>query len=133
MRRVVFAGLGGLELVIAGVVVYLGLSLPRPRDVGDGFDRLDTTTRKAGGQIGAMRRQVHELRRPEMQQLADQLQRQTDTVTTSLKRQRVDFQTVTTLRDSLRDVSKGMDGLSEALDPDRIGQLGAGFGETAKF
>src|SRR5258708_13809212 len=68
-----------------------------------------------------------------MQQLADQLQRQTDTVTTSLKRQHVDFQTVATLRDSLRDVSKGMDGLSEALDPDRIGQLGAGFGETAKF
>jgi DNA repair exonuclease SbcCD ATPase subunit len=133
MRRVVFAGLGGLELVVAGVIVYLGLSLPRPRDVGDGFDRVETTTRKAGDQIGAMRRQVHDLRRPEMQQLADQLQRQTETVTTSLKRQRVDFQTVATLRDSLRDVAKGMDGLSEALDPARVGQLGTGLGETAKF
>ena len=133
MRRVLFVGLGGLELVIAGIIVYLGLSLPRPQTVGDGFDRVETTTRKAGGQIGAMRRQVHELRRPEMQQLAEQLQRQTESVTTSLKRQHVDFQTVATLRDSLRDVARGLDGLSEALDPNRIGQLGSGLGETAKF
>jgi chromosome segregation ATPase len=133
MRRVLFVGLGGLELVIAGVIVYLGLSLPRPQTVGDGFDRLETTTRKASGQIGTMRSQVHDLRRPELQQLAEQLQRQTETVTTSLRRQRVDFQTVATLRDSLRDVARGVDSLSETLDPDRVGQLGSGLGETAKF
>src|SRR5262245_9781636 len=133
MRRVLFVWLGGLELIIAGVIIYLGLSLPKSREIGDGFDRLETTTRKAGGQIGTMRRQVHDLRRPELQELADKLQRQTETVTSSLKRQQLDFQTVVTLRDSLRDVARGVDSLSETLDPERIGQLGVGLGETAKF
>ena len=133
MRRVILCGVGILELVLAGVIVYMGLSLPKTQQVGQGFDRLETTTRSASSQVGSDARQVNDLRRPEMQQLAERLQRQTETVTASLKQQRLDFQTVTTLRDSLRDVSRGIDGLSDSLDPINIGQLGVGLGETAKF
>jgi chromosome segregation ATPase len=132
MRRVVFLTLGILELLTAGLLVYLGTSLPRPEEVTDGFSRVQKTTQSASQQVGTMRRQVTDVRRPEMLQLAERLQRQTQTVTETLKRQQVDYATVANLRTSLRDVAIGLDGMAETLDPDRIGQLGTSLGATAK-
>jgi ABC-type transporter Mla subunit MlaD len=133
MRRLVFLTFGILELVIAGILVYLGFSLPRPSEIGTGFDRAEKTARGASRQVGALRRQVVEVRRPEMLQLAERIQSQTDNVTSTLKKQRVDYETVASLRTSLADVAMGLEGIAETLDPDRIGRLGSGLGETARY
>ncbi|HEV3142794.1 MAG TPA: hypothetical protein VGZ47_02805 [Gemmataceae bacterium] len=133
MRRTIWLILGLLEICIAGILVYAGLSIPRPTQVGQGFDRMETTTRKASTQVEVMRRQMLEVRRPEMLEMATRLQKQTGTVTGTMKKQRVDFATVSNLRDSLNDVANGLDGVAETLDGDRLGKLGTGFGETAKF
>ncbi|MFL5339793.1 MAG: hypothetical protein ACJ8F7_06455 [Gemmataceae bacterium] len=133
MRRIIFLTLGGLEAVAAGVLVYLGTALPDPRDVGDGFDRVEKTTRGASRQVAAIRRQVVEVRQPEMLRLAERLQLQTERLSTTVKKRQIDYDTVANMRTSLRDVAKGLDGLADTLDPDRLGQLGTGLGETAKY
>jgi hypothetical protein len=133
MRRLIWIVLGFLEITIAIILVYAGLSIPRPSQVGDGFDRMETTTRHAGNQVDVMRRQMVEVRRPELLEMATRLQKQTETVTGTMKKQRVDYATVTNLRNSLNDVATGLDGVAETLDPDRLGKMGTGFGETAKF
>src|SRR6266481_3623575 len=118
MRRMVFLVLGGLELITAAVLIHLGSSLPRTSEVDAGFDRVEKTTRGASHQVGALRRQIVEVRRPEMLQLAEKLQNQTENVTATVKKQQVDYDTVANLRTSLRDVATGLDGLDETLDPD---------------
>jgi len=133
MRRIVFLTLGILELVVAAILAYLGASLPHPSEVSAGFDRVEKTTRGASRQVGTLRQQVVEVRQPEMLQLAQRLQTQTESVTASLKKQHVDYETVANLRTSLSDVAAGLDGIAETLDPDRIGQLGTGLGETARY
>lgn len=133
MRRIVFLALGTLELVVAVVLIYLAVSLPSSAEVGRGFDRVEDTSRKASKQVTATRRQVTEVRRPEVQQLAERLRKQTDIVTKSVKSQHVDFDTVVSLRNSLKDVSAGLDGVAETLDADRVARLGASLGETAKY
>src|SRR5260370_3395404 len=133
MRRIVFLTLGILELVVAAILAYLGLSLRCPSEVSAGFGGVEKTTRGVSGQGGTLRRQVAEVRQPEMLQLAQKLQTQTESVTATLKKQHVDYETVASLRTSLSDVATGLDGIAETLDPERIGQLGTGLGETAKY
>jgi hypothetical protein len=133
MRRTIFMTLGILELAIAVVLLGLGSQLPSNGEVKRGFDQAERVTQHAGNQVHLLRRQVHELRRPELQQLATRLQVQTRTVTSTLRSQQVDFDTVRTIRDALGDVGNGLDGLANTLDPASIGKLGTGLGETAAF
>lgn len=133
MRRVVFLGVGGLELAIAAVLAYTGQQLPAPAEVEQGFDRMDGVTEQASRQVGLMRRQVVDVRRPGLQRDAAKLKENTKTVTGILKAQQVDFATVANLKDSLAQVAAGLDGLSDTLDADKVGQLGVGLGETADF
>ena len=117
MRRLTFQMLGILEFAVAGVLIFIGLQLPSPQEISRGFDGADRATRHAGRQVRVLRQQVDDLRRPELQQLARRLQKETRTVTTALKSQRVDFDTVQTVRDSLGDVASGLDSMSKTLDP----------------
>jgi Sec-independent protein translocase protein TatA len=133
MRRTIFAAVGILELLAAIALIWFGWSLPKPRPVGQGFDRVENATRSASRQVGAVRRQVHDVRQPELRQLARKLEIQTQTVTRTLKSQQVDFDTVASLRTSLNDAAAGLDGLTRVVDPEQIGKLGTGFGETARF
>lgn len=133
MRRTMFFAVGVLELLASLVLIYLGWSLPRPSRTSEGFDRAENATRQASRQIGVIRRQVHDVRQPEVQELAEKLQSQTAVVTRTLKSQQVDFETVAALRSSLSDVAAGLDGISNSIDPEQIGKLGASLGETAKF
>jgi methyl-accepting chemotaxis protein len=128
-----FFAVGVLELLASLVLIYLGWSLPRPSRASAGFDRVESATRQASRQIGVVRRQVHDVRQPEVRELAEKLQAQTAVVTRTLKSQQVDFETVATLRTSLSDVAAGLDGISKSIDPEQIGKLGASLGETAKF
>lgn len=133
MRRILTPLLGVLEFVVAIVLIFITLSIPRPSEVGQSFDRVEDTTRRASRQVGTMRRHAAEVRRPEMQRFATQLQQQTQTITDTLKNQQVDYNTIVQLRDSLRDVSTGLDGFANALDPQKIGKLGTGMGSTADY
>jgi uncharacterized protein (DUF3084 family) len=133
MRRVIFAVLGTVELVIAVVLVYTAINLPSSTEVARGFDRAEETTRKASHQVTATRRQVSEVRRPEVQQLAGRLRTQTETVTKSLRSQQVNFDTVVSLRNSLKDVSTGLDGVADSFDAERFAKLGQSLGDTAKY
>ena len=99
------------------------LLLPRPGRVTD----------RAGAQVSLLRQQVQTLRRMELQQLAGRLQRQTETITATLRKQPVDFDTIGTMRDALGEVAKGLSTLADTLDPANVGKLSKGLGETAAF
>jgi methyl-accepting chemotaxis protein len=133
MRRAIFSVLGALELIAACVLVYLAFALPSTSEVGRGFDRVEDSTRKASNQVSLVRREIVAVRRPELQRLADRLQRQTQSVSRSIKSQRVNFATVVSLRDSLRQVSTGLDGIADTLDAANAEKLGRALGDTASY
>jgi hypothetical protein len=133
MRRTPFQFLGFLELVVAGLLVYLGFQLPAGEDVSRSFARAERVTNRAGSQVGLLRKQVQGLRRVQLQQLSERLQGETRAVTNTLRVQAVDFDTVCTIRDALGGVSVGLNGLARTLDTASVARLSAGLGETADF
>jgi DNA repair ATPase RecN len=133
MRRVVFLSLGLLELAVAALLVSLGWQIPGQEDVERSFDRAGRVTERAGTQVGVLNRQVQGLRRMELQELSLRLQQQTRTVSATFKAQHVDFDTILTMRDALGEVAKGLDGLSQTLDPAGVSKLSSGLSEAASF
>jgi methyl-accepting chemotaxis protein len=133
MRRVIFFALGLLEVGIAVVLIAFGMSLPTKAEVEQTFNSVENATQRTGDQFGFMREQVHELRRPELRELGKRLQKQSKTVATTLRKQKVDYKTVQTVSDSLGQVAAGLDDLSDTLEPDNFGKLGDGLGETATY
>jgi hypothetical protein len=133
MRRTVFLILGALELTVAGVLASLSGQLPSTGEVEQSFDSAERVTRQAGSQVRLSRQQIHDLRQPEIQQLADGMQTHTATVTATLRAQSVDYETVRALRDSMGQASAGLDGLANTVDAAQFDQLGKSFGETASY
>jgi hypothetical protein len=133
MRRLVFLGVGLLECVVGVVLVLLGANLPARSEVEDSFGRVERVTRRAGDQVRRLRQQVHDLRRPDLHELAGRLRDQTRTVAVLLREQKVDFQSLATLGEALGSVSHGLHDLAQTLDPAGVGRLGEGLGETADF
>jgi hypothetical protein len=133
MRRAVFLTVGILEMAIAVVLVSLGCRLPSAGAIHHSFASAERVTDRAGAQVRILGQQVQGLRQLELCNLAGRLKTQTQTVTGLLKAQRVDFETVGTLRDALGDVATGLNGLAETLDPAAIGKLSTGLKETAVF
>src|SRR5437016_6122501 len=117
MRRVVFLVLGFLECVVAVVLASFGWQLPTDDEIRRGFQSADRVTNNAGDQVRIVRRQVQDLRRSELSELARRLQSQTVTVTAALKNEPVDFDTVQGLRDALREIGDSLDGLAKSLEP----------------
>jgi uncharacterized phage infection (PIP) family protein YhgE len=135
MRRTVFLVLGVLEVLVAVVLFVFAWQLPGPDDVHDKVGRVERLSRETSQQVQRLRQQVAGLRRrrPQMQDLAVQLQKQTQIVTQALRDQQIDYGTVHAVSDSLGDVAQGLDGFSDALDPKGIGQLGLGLKTAADF
>jgi hypothetical protein len=133
MRRIVFLALGILEVVVGLLLVYLGLQVPAAQQVDHSFQSAERVTDRAGTQVQLLRQQVHGLRRMELQQLSTRLQKQTRSVTATLRSQRLDFETVRGMRDAMAEVARGLDGMADGLDGDGIRGLGKGLGETATF
>src|SRR5262245_59136006 len=131
MRRLVFTVFGGLELALAAVLVMILVHVPRTPEVEKGFDRAEQVTRSAEKEIQSLRRQVADLRRPELERVAVRLRRQTRTVKEMLEGQRIDFANVEAITRSLDALSAGLDGWSETLDPDRMGRVGQALTLTA--
>lgn len=133
MRRIVFLILGLLELAVAFVLLALGWQLPGDGEIDRGFQSAERVTDHANAQVHILRRQVRDLRRPELQELARGVQRQTHVVMVTLRNQQVDFETVQTMRDALGEIAEGLNSLALTLDPSGIRRLGDGLGETADF
>jgi ABC-type transporter Mla subunit MlaD len=133
MRRTLFLTLGLLELAVAILLACMGSQLPGSAEVERSFESAGRVTDRAGAQVSLLRQQVQTLRRMELQQLAGRLQRQTETITATLRTQPVDFDTIGTMRDALGEVAKGLSSLADTLDPANIGKLSKGLGETAAF
>jgi hypothetical protein len=117
MRRVVFLVLGFLECAVAVVLASFGWQLPSDREIQRGFHSADRVTNNAGDQVRIVRRQVQDVRRSELSELAKHLQTQTVSVTSALKNEQVDFETVQSMRDALGEIGDSLDGLAKSLEP----------------
>ena len=133
MYRIVFLFLGFLELAIAAVLVGFGWCLPSRPEVEQSFQSVERATRRTGDQVEVIREQVHDLRRPELKELALRLQDQTKIVAKTLRKQKVDYKAIETVGDALGQVSDGLNNLSDTLDPGNIARFGDGLGQTASF
>jgi ABC-type transporter Mla subunit MlaD len=133
MRRTIFRLLGILELVVGGVLINLGCQLPSTAEVERSFHSAGRVTDRAGTQAKLLHQQVQGLRRMELQQLSTRLQKQTRAVTTMIRGQSVDFDTVRTMSNALGEVAGGLNNFADTLDPAAVGKLSTGLGEAADF
>jgi hypothetical protein len=133
MRRTIFRVLGILELLVAILLVDLGCELPKTADVERSFQSAERVTDRSGTQVKILHQQVQDLRRMELQQLSARLQKQTRAVTTMVRGQSVDFDTVRTMSDALGEVAGGLNNLADTLDPVAVGKLSTGLGDAADF
>src|SRR6516162_180801 len=133
MRKIIFLSIGLLETAVATVLVCFSFQLPSTPEVEQNFERVEKVTAHTGSQVRMLRAQVHDLRRPEVQQLAGDLKSQTQLVTSTLKGQKIDFDQVQVVSNALGDVAHGLDGFSETLDTDSVTKVGQGLNTTADF
>lgn len=133
MRPWLFAALGLIEFAVAAALIVLAVSLPTGDDVRKSFQGAGRVTAAAGDQVRAFREQIAVLHRSRLTETADRLGSSTRSVALAFKTQRVDFDAVRSLRDSLDRSAAGLAGLGDVLDPDAIGKLGAGLTEAADF
>src|SRR5262249_22225676 len=115
MRRAVFLTLGLLELAVAVVLVVFSCQLPTSEDVHQGFGHMGKVTDRPSHQVKLLRDQVHELRNPEVEELAVRLRGEVHKVTGALRTQNLDFDSVKAMSDALGDVANGLDGLATTL------------------
>src|SRR5207247_3142879 len=70
MRRGLFLTLGLLELAVGAVLVVFSFQLPTTADVPQSFGGLQRVSAHTSHEVRLLRDQVHELRHPEIHQLA---------------------------------------------------------------
>src|SRR5436309_1422613 len=76
LRRTLFLTLGLLEFGVAALLAILGTQLPSSAEVDQSFDNAERVTRRAGSQVQLSRQQIHDLRGPELRELAERLDKQ---------------------------------------------------------
>jgi hypothetical protein len=130
-----FVCLGLLELLVAVVLGQFAWSLPTPVEVEESVGRVEKVSRRAGEQVHRLGEQVRQVRarRPQMEQLARQLEIQMRLASQTVRSQQINYTTVGAVRDSLGDVADGLDSFSAMLDPQGLGQIGAGLKATADY
>jgi uncharacterized phage infection (PIP) family protein YhgE len=135
MRRCVFTAMGVLEAAVALVLLGFAWYLPGPSDVHDKVGRVEKVSKQSSKQVSHLRGQVHTLRerQPVVRDLAQRLEKHTKDITSNLRDQQLDYDTVRTVSDSLGDVANGLDGLSRTLDPKGVQDTARGFGATADY
>jgi uncharacterized phage infection (PIP) family protein YhgE len=135
MRHIVVLSLGVLEFVIALVLLMFAWQLPGPNQVRDAVGRVERVSRQTGEQVAHLRDQLKGLRqqRPEMIRQSRALKDHLDQVIRTLELQKLDLAAMRNLNDSLGDVARGLDGLSEVFNPELIRQLGVALETTASY
>jgi hypothetical protein len=133
MRRLIFFAIGALEFSVVAVLLHLAYQIPGSAEINQGFQSAGQVTEKAGAQVRLLRDQVKTLQRMELHQISARLQKQAEIITSTLRSQTVDFETVGSMRDAVADLGKGLGDLAESFDPISISRLSNGLGETADF
>jgi chromosome segregation ATPase len=132
MRHAVFLLLGFLEVTVALILILVG-QMMTSADMPEAFTKAEAVARRSSNQVNLVRQQLEQLRRPELQSLAQRLQEQTRAVTSTLQSQDVDFETIRTLHDVLGEAAAGFESLADSIQPNQVGDLGDGLGEAAAF
>jgi hypothetical protein len=135
MRRLVFRALGILELLSALVLFGFVWSLPRPADVHERVGRVENVGKQTAAQVERLRVQVAQVRekQPQARRLADDMRTQVKALGAGLELQQLEPATLQTMYDSLGDVAKGLDGLSDIMSPEGFSQLGAALFLAAEY
>src|SRR5258708_242143 len=132
MRRIVFLTLGILELVVAAILVYLGVSLPRPSAVGAGFDRVAKTTLGTGR--GETAKYLDDSVIPISGRAADQLDesaaslgKDAEKLSSLLKEAAPDLKAAREVHDSLGRFNEGLEKMLKLLELKRLDAIKEGF------
>src|SRR5262245_2064987 len=112
MRRVVLVGLGLFELAAASLLVALGVLLPGPDDVRNGFDRAERVATSTHRQVVALRDDLGKAR---------------------LRGQDLNLDAVREANQSLGSLASGLDAWAAALDSTAVQQLTGSAGRLASF
>ena len=114
MRRLIFIAIGALEFSVVAVLLRLAYEIPGSAEINQGFQSAGQVTEKAGAQVRLLRDQVKTLQRMELHQVSARLQKQAEIITSTLRSQTVDFETVGSMRDAVADLGKGLGDLAES-------------------
>jgi DNA repair ATPase RecN len=133
MRPFLLLLLGVAELGVAVLLVQLSTQVPTRPELEQTFQQAEAITSEAQAQLVEVRDQVKRLQRPELQQLAKNLQKQLHTVARTLHDRKLNFQVLTSLDEGLEGVITGLDGTTVVLDPGGIDKLSDGLGQLADF
>lgn len=109
MRRLVFISLGVLELAVAAVLIYLSNLLPTSNDVHQSMGEIQTLTQQTGNQVRLAQKEITHLRQPELQASMQQLKKQLPTITAMLRNQKLNYDGLRQLKDTLASLSKGLE------------------------
>ncbi len=134
-RRLVFLVLGALEFSAAVVLCVFAWAMPGASEVHDGVSRVENMAAQTSAQAERLRDELRTLReqRPKLQEMAEKLRTQMEAATAPWKNPRIDGDAVQSVEDALGDVARGLDGLSELLDPDAVRRMASGFKGAADF
>jgi len=125
MRRILLVGLGLLEIVAAGLLLFVTTLLPTEIDLRGPVGRVERLSERAENQLGQLRDRVGALRekKPAIRAAARELRDNTQAFTDALTSHVVDFVTLQNIGDSLSDVATGLDSVREHLRPEAGKQL----------
>jgi hypothetical protein len=133
MRRCILFGIGLIETLLACVLLAVGFRLPRSESIDEGFQRASVVAQTAQNQVQLIRGQLGEVRHKDFPKVANHLRVQTRAVSSSLRAQAIDFDSVDATSDALGAVSQGLESWSETLDADRYLSNARELGRTAEL
>jgi hypothetical protein len=133
MSRAIERMLGFIEVLAAGGLLALGLSLPAREEVRRSFDGARQVSAAAGEQVRGLRGQVTELRQSRLRGTASRLGAAVQVVAANTRRSRVDFEALRAIRDASGRAADGLDRLTQTEEPSALDKLSAGLGATADF
>ena len=124
MRRLVFPTFGLLELAAAAMLVTLAVTLPGADEVRLGFEGARRVTSAAEDQVSIARREIRGLKASGLAERAEAIAAAARTISEISGRSRVDFESLSALRDGLDQTAEGLEALAGSVDPVALGALG---------
>lgn len=133
MRKIIWFTFGALEITLAISVLIFARQLPRNEHIRTEFGHFAEVSDGAERQVASIQKNINHLRRPEITQTPERLGEQTKRLNQLIRHQRIDFETLRALRDSLGAISGSLDTWADALEAERMAALAEALGTTAEM